>query len=376
MTSVSRANQAIVDPDNTIPEGNEFNNADSLVTEVAVDGLNAFNELTIEKLQTDPDPAGPAVATNGNLTYTITVGNTGTDPVIGVHVRDFLPTGSRFRQATADNGFFCTESGGVVDCVGGTLDGSLDLLPPPLGPSVTITIKVFAPPTPGSFPNQTIVDPDNTIPEGNEFNNADSVITEVAVGGVNAFNELTLSKEDSIDDGPDDHVTPGGMITYTLTIENTGSDPAFHVMVRDFLPAGTTFASAADTVPGDGAFTCNESGGVVECINGTLPGGGGMRIIEIAVLAPADIESLAANKSNISISIINQAKVDPDNDIPEGDETNNSDSEPTTVKSDINLTIDKKFAQFWLLRTRDSTATGVSILWLSPGPRRGRQNDA
>ncbi len=338
-------NQAIVDPDNAIPEGNEFNNADSVDTEVAAGGVNAFNELTIVKAQTDPVPDADVivdaedVATNGNLTYTLTIGNTGSDPVTGVHVRDFLPEGARFRQATADNNFLCTHADGVVNCVGGTLDTATDMVPGVDDTSV-ITIKLFAPPIPGIVTNQSIVDPANTIPEGNEFNNASLVDTEVAVGGVNAFNELTVDKTDDIADGVDDHVTPGGPVTYTLVVENTGSDPAFFVKVRDFLPANSTLVSAFDTAPGAGAFTCGHLNGVVDCINGTIAAGG-QRSIQITILAPTDIEPLVPDKSNIFIDMINQAKVDPDDEIPEGNETNNNDVEITRVKSDVNLTIDK-----------------------------------
>ena len=66
-----------------------------------------------------------------------------------------------------------------------------------VGQSRTINITVFAPNTPGDYPNQSIVDPDNAIPEGNEFNNNSNIVTKVRTvgdGGQNAFNELTITK--------------------------------------------------------------------------------------------------------------------------------------------------------------------------------------
>ena len=82
------------------------------------------------------------------------------------------------------------------------------------------------------------------------------------------------------------------------------------------LPAGTTFVSAEDSAPAaPGAFTCSHAGGIVNCIGGTLPGGGAPRLIAIVVTAP-----------NPTMVLTNQAFVDPDNTIPEGDELNNTDT--------------------------------------------------
>ena len=59
------------------------------------------------------------------------------------------------------------------------------------------------------------------------------------------------------------------------------------------------------------------------------------------MLAPANIDALAPDKGNISAEIVNQAFIDPDNAIPESNETNNAASATTTVQSKINLTITK-----------------------------------
>ena len=98
-----------------------------------------------------------------------------------------------------------------------------------------ITVKNFAPDTPGTYTNQALVDPDNTIPEGDELNNQASVNTVVTNGGNGAFNDLQIAKTGSAT------TTPGGPISYTLTVSNTGSDAALNVSVRDVLPAGETF---------------------------------------------------------------------------------------------------------------------------------------
>jgi len=310
-------NQAIADPDHAIPEGNEFNNQSSVQTIVVNAGNGPFYELNIAKVQLSP--ANP-VARNAVVTYRITVGNTGSDPVIGIKVRDFLPAGSRYIEATGTNQFHCTQAGGIVECVDGQLAPAS---------SATITVRMFAPDTPGSYVNQAIVDPDNTIPEGDELNNEVSALpTIVQNGGNGAFNDLHIDKSAT------SNTTPGGTITYTIEVWNTGTDDAQNVAVRDALPASTTFVSAADSAPGtDGNFTCNQSGGVVNCIGATIKSGGmvNARHITITVTAP-----------NHNTTITNQAVVDPDNLVPEGDEENNSDTADTTIQSVINLKITKE----------------------------------
>jgi len=306
-------NQAIADPDNTIPEGNEFDNQASVQTVVVNGGNGPFYELSIVKTQTSP--ANPA-ARNAVVTYDIAVHNNGSDPVIGIKVRDFLPAGSRYIEATGSAGsqFLCTQLSAFVDCVGGQLSS---------GGTSHITVKTFAPDTPGTYTNQALVDPDNTIPEGDELNNQASVNTVVTNGGNGAFNDLQIQKTGSAT------TTPGGPISYTLTVSNAGSDPALNVAVRDVLPAGETFVSAADSVPGPGAFTCSHSGLTIDCIGATI-NPGAPRFITIQATAP-----------NQNIVLTNQAVVDPDNAVPEGDELNNTATFSTTVQSVINLKIEK-----------------------------------
>lgn len=313
-------NEVRVDPLNQIAEINENNNFDfeDTVVQKGGAGTGAFNQFTIDKTQVSPDPNN--TARNAVVTYQILLTNDGTDPATGVAVRDFLPAGSRYIEAVDDSTpstqFHCTEAGGVINCVGGELAAA---------GTAKIKVKMFAPDTPGTYTNQAIVDPDNAIPEGNEFDNQDSQATVVKNGGAGAFNDLTIDKTDEGD------VRPNDTIRYTLKVSNSGSDPALNVSVRDILPASVTFVSAGDAVPGvAGAFSCAQAAGIVNCTGATINGGGAFREIKIVVTAP-----------NHNATLVNQASVDPDNDIPEGDELNNTDTEETKVESVINLKITK-----------------------------------
>jgi uncharacterized repeat protein (TIGR01451 family) len=323
-------NQVEVDPDHAIAEGNEFDNNASAQTVVKNAGAGSFYELSIVKTQTVPLPK-TNTARNAAVTYELVVTNRGTDTVNGVVVRDKLPAGSRYIQATGDHQFLCSEvNPGLVDCVNGQVSGTVDNGGSP--GTAKITLKMFAPDTPGDYINQANVDPDNRIPEGDELNNQAIETTTVRNGGNGSFNDLTVSFQAAPASSPS--TTPGGAITYRLDVTNLGTNDALNVAVRDILPAGVTFVSAADAGPGPGAFTCTQAAGAIDCtgatIAGTVPGPAGTRTIVINVTAPNHVGGL-----------LDQAIADPNNAIPEGDETNNTATFPTSVDSQINLSVTK-----------------------------------
>jgi uncharacterized repeat protein (TIGR01451 family) len=361
------ANHATVDPDDIVAEGDEFDNDSSATTKVGpcvgaaqCTDQNAFYELTVEKTQVSP---GNPVARNGIITYNVKVSNLGTDPVHSIVATDRLPAGFRFINAkdtagTSDpNAFTCAgpDGSGVVTCSGGTLDGSNDTLGAGVDTFRTIAVRVFAPDTPGTYTNLAFVDPNNTIPEGNEFNNQSSVDTTVTNGDNGAYIDLNIVKTQAplLDQdqpggtGNPIRVGPGDPIKYVLEVKNlaTGVDAgdAFNVKVRDVLPANVTFFKAEDEAGGPGNFTCGQvpaQPNTIDCTGGTVPAGSS-RKIDVFAVAPTGLDKIASNQANIQQLLTNSAIVDPDNTIPEGDETNNVDSVKTIVQSRVNLSITK-----------------------------------
>jgi uncharacterized repeat protein (TIGR01451 family) len=202
-------NEVRVNPTGTIPEVGETSNIATIDTPVVNGDATywAFNELQVSKAQTSPNP-GP-VAINGTVIYTITASNSGTDPVNNVEVQDFPPVGSRLISAVDGNpgppgsgAFQCSPlSGGGVDCVGGSLPGTGGPpVPPGTAGTRTIIVTLNAPGTandpskfPNGYPNQSIIDPNHQIPEGNETNNTSSIFTQVVgTGGANKYIDLTI----------------------------------------------------------------------------------------------------------------------------------------------------------------------------------------
>jgi uncharacterized repeat protein (TIGR01451 family) len=310
-------NTVTVDPFNAIYEADETNNVATITTTVKT-GI----DLTVVK--TDSPPGFDPIATSGTQTYTITVDNIGTQDATNIRVRDTLPADSRFRDVTADNGFTCSHSGGVVECVGGSIRGTMSESYDPPGPAVpagpddaTITIRIFAQPYVGTMHNEVRVDPLGEIAEANETNNIDIENTTVGSGDgtIGAFNELSITKADSPDPVP-----TSSIVTYTIVVTNSGTDPAVNVAVRDFLPTGFIYIEATDSVPGANAFLCVAGpGNTVNCSGATINAGGNRTLI------------IKAFSSAVPGTYTNQALVDPEGAIPEGNETNNAAQATTQV---------------------------------------------
>jgi uncharacterized repeat protein (TIGR01451 family) len=321
----SISNTATVDPFNAIFESDDTNNTGSAQTVVST-GI----DLSVTKTA-DLDP----IATGGTLTYTLVVENNGPQDAANIRLRDTLPTGTVFRDIVQiTNGFTCSHAAGTLECIGGSVRGTMSEsyvgpnAPAPLGPdAATIKFRVFAQTFEGTMHNEVRVDPLNEIPEINENNNIATLDTSVVDNGPGAFNDLEIKKEGTAT------TTPGGPIDYTISVWNTGTDPAPNVTVRDVLPAGVTFVSATDGGGPGSAFTCAHNAGVVTCIGATImpnTDATTARKINISVTAP-----------NQNVSLTNEAIVDPDNVIPEGSERDNTATWVTQVQSVINLSITK-----------------------------------
>lgn len=316
-----------VDPANTIPENEESNNTYTTTTDVLT-GV----DLTVSKTDS-PDP----VARNGELTYTITVTNNGTQDATGIVVRDVLPTGSVFRSATDTvagplgeerlHNFTCSNSNGVVDCVGGEIEGTYSGVAPAPQAEATdfavIVIDVFAPDEPGTYHNEVRVDPFGTIPEINETDNyyLENTVVENTHTGAGMYKELYIADIKETVEDPPPYAT-NAVLDYDITVANAGAAAAFNVVVKLTLPTGSRFREANDLLgAGQGAFTCTENAGVVTCSGGTIESLG-TRGIRLKTFAPNDP----------GVALL-RGIVDPNNEIGEADEANNTADETTVIQA-------------------------------------------
>jgi uncharacterized repeat protein (TIGR01451 family) len=242
-----------------------------------------------------PDPA----FTGETVTYTLTAQNNGPDSASGVVVTDNLPNGATYDSATPSQGS-CRQIAGVVTCSLGTLAS---------GASATIDVKVSSS-TAGTLTNNASIVGDD-LNDATTGNNSTSADTTVRAGA-----DLQITKTDSADPA-----VIGDSLTYTLTVKDDGPLDATNVTATDNLPSGLTYQSAT---PSQG--TCSESSGTVTCALGDLANN---------ATATVDITVTAPNAG----SVTNTASVSGDQG--DGNASNNSASESTTVTGLADLSITK-----------------------------------
>jgi uncharacterized repeat protein (TIGR01451 family) len=204
----------------------------------AAAGTTVTSSVNFILTKTDaPDP----VAAGGNITYTLSYQNTGTQNATGVVVADPLPANTAFVSATGGGAL----AGGIVTWnIGGVAAGASG--------SVQLVVQVASPLANGTVITNSgwTLDSNEILPQSGP--NATTTVTSAPV--------LNISKTDA-----PDPVTAGGNIAYTVSYSNAGNMNATGVVLTDAVPANTSFVSAT----GGGAL----AGGVVTWNVGALNAG-------------------------------------------------------------------------------------------------------
>lgn len=248
-------------------------------------GVQGLADLSVIKAD-NPDP----VMAGNDLTYTITVTNTGPNDATTVVLTDTLPSGVTFVSASPGCSFAAPNT---VICSLGTI---------PVGGFVNVTI-VVQPNTPGVITNTAEVTAAENDPDPS--NNQVSEDTEVQ-----GIADLSIAKTDQTDP-----VVVGQDLSYTLVVTNNGPSPATNVVLTDTLPAGVIFISA---VPSQGS--CSYAAGVVTCALGTIANGGTATVTITIQPTVSNIGTI------INVSAVTSDAIDPT-------PNNNQDDEPTQVLS-------------------------------------------
>ena len=191
-----------------------------------------------------PDP----VASGAQLLYTITMVNVGgakvTNVVLSNQVNGIGGIGMPPQlQITSTRGS-CTQSGNLVNCNGGAIEG--------MGTWV-VTIRGVVTAASGTVINETATV--SGTKSAQNFTTTSTATTLVSGGSGTPLPDLTIAKA-----GPTT-VVAGAPMTYTLTINNIGTANATGVRVVDTVPAGLTSITAAGT----SLFVCGVAGQTVTC---------------------------------------------------------------------------------------------------------------
>ncbi len=206
-------NTATVSGSTTDP--NSANNSASTSTTV-----NAAADLSIT-ISDSPDP----VTVNSNLTYGISVTNSGPSAATGVRITDPLPAGATFVSASASQGS-CSNSSGTVTCNIGSLASGASI-------AATIAIK---PTVAGTIVNTATVSGSTTDP--NSANNSASTsttvsarptVTSFSINGNAAFTTaLQVTLNNTVTGGTPTHYMASEVSSFTKAAWQTYStSPSF-----------------------------------------------------------------------------------------------------------------------------------------------------
>lgn len=220
------------------------------------------------------------VAVRSALTYTLTATNLGPQQATGVTLTDTLPAGVALRSITTTSGH-CSVAAGTVTCLLGSLAS---------GTSATVTIKVTTPVSPGPIVNEAGIAAQQTDPD--PANNSVSLTTSVLGAELTgSFNPGSLVHR----------CDPTGRVCFlsgSFTLQNQGFASASIIRVRFYLSNDAILSPASDRL---------------------------LLTTFVARLAPGQARTTFF-RARTGPPLTGQhliAVIDPDNSIPETNETDN-----------------------------------------------------
>ena len=203
--------------------------------------------------------SGPAQAAAGtDVTYTVTIFNSGPDDSDSITLTDVIPAGMTFVSATPSAG--CTlppvGSGGTITCTIASLTALAST-------DFTFVFHIAPATPPGTFFTNVATASSPTDP--NDENNSGIAVTQTPPG---PQADVAITKT-----GPAS-AAPNSDVAYTITVTNFGPNDAQTVSWTDTLPAGAppspmTFVSFNQA--SGPAFNCGVPSATTTCTIATLP---------------------------------------------------------------------------------------------------------
>jgi uncharacterized repeat protein (TIGR01451 family) len=290
--------------------------------------VSSSANLTLTNVDS-PDP----VNSGANITYTLTLTNSGPNDAQNVVLTDPVPANTTFvsfTQGATGPAFVCT-----TPAAGGTGNVSCSLATMMVGASRSFTLVLK---TSDGMINGTVVT--NTATATTTTFDPDGA-TATAITTISSGADLALTKTDA-----PDPVVEGGNITYSLNLSNAGPNPAATVSVTDPLPPGVTFLSA--TQPAGWIVTAPAvgSGGVVTFNAPSFASGGSA---SFTIVVKTDASGVPISNTATAASTTS----DPNR-------ANNSATATTTVMASADLAITKSQAIGTLSYTINVTNNGPS----------------
>ena len=225
--------------------------------------------------------SAPSSATAGTqLTYVITVGNTGTAAATAVTLTDTVPSGASFVSQSQASGpvFTLSESGATVS------DTIASLAP---GASAVLDVVVLVAATDAN---------DSTV-YGSASAAASNASTAYAYASTTVYRpslQVSLSAPSS--------VAAGGQVAYAITLTNAGQGAALNAALTDALPAGETLVSQSQA--SGPAFTLSANGNTIDDTIASLAPGA-TAVFNVVALAAASEPNYAVLSDTATLSAAN-----------------------------------------------------------------------
>ena len=173
--------------------------------------------------------------------YTITVSNTGTSPAYDVDIEDSLPAGLILHEASITS----TPGADIVSVVGSTITWEFTIIP--VGGMVILEYDAEIPPEGGVFTNTATVTVYSTLFGDSLYERVYPPLSDPWTVRAPGTDIMKITLNTAID-----VPSPGGVVHFELTVENTGDMTLDPVQLTDIIPDGLTYSpgtSIVDTIP-------------------------------------------------------------------------------------------------------------------------------
>ncbi|MEJ3403569.1 hypothetical protein WDJ51_02370 [Rathayibacter sp. YIM 133350] len=247
--------------DPSIPNGTVISNTATLADDEG-GNATAVENSTVRRqstLQIEKTPAAATVAAGGDMTWTVTVTNSGPSTVDAPVVIETPPANFTLTSIT----------GAGATCDLPTRYCTLASLLPGATSTLTVT-GTFSPSYQGG----------PAINKATVLNPQGPVAVDTAQVTVERVSDLTVAKT-----SPLSTVVAGGAISYVLTVTNSGPSLAEAATATDTLPAGFSFS------PVGSSAGCAAVGQVVTCPVGAIQPGAPPLSVVVRALVASDVES-------------------------------------------------------------------------------------
>ena len=188
-------------------------------------------------------------STDGTITYTVVVQNNGNTTANTVTLTDLVPEGTAFIPNSV------TINGVSVPGADPNVGIPLNSITPSEIVTVTFQVIVQSIPSVNPISNTARIDytfiADPTAPIISRTITSNPAFTQISDANVLSLKAVNAQQ-----------ATTGDILTYTITLENTGNIPATNLIFSDTIPEGTTFVENSFTLNGTAILGANPNAGV------------------------------------------------------------------------------------------------------------------